>query len=481
MNQNQTERFVVVDLDGTLIKSDVLLESLFLLARRHPETLVKLPFWLLQGRAVLKHKIAEWVRPDVSILPYRKEVLDLLRSAKEDGKKIVLASASDDLVVSEVAAHLGIFDRVIASDGTRNLKGKTKLEEILKITKGESFGYFGDSKSDLAIWEASNTAYVVTSGPKKILQHLSKAGIPVVSVPAGTNPSLLFNAIRPHQWVKNVLVFLPLIMSHQFGNPKNYFLLLYAFCAMCLCASSVYLLNDLFDMEPDRRHHIKKNRVFAAGSVPVPLGLIASLLLAVAGVCLSLLVLPSTFTVVLLVYLGATFCYSMVLKGKLFADIIGLALLYTLRILAGGEAVHVEVSAWLLTFSSFFFLSLAFVKRYVELQTHLNVPGTRLDGRNYGVGDIPIVLASGISSSYLSVLVFFLYIANSKEVMQLYARPKLLWLLGPVFVYWFGRIWFMAQRGKIDSDPVMFALRDMPSRVIAGVCIAIVFVSAFLK
>ncbi len=482
MDNKQYDGFLVVDLDGTLIKSDTLWESLFLLARSSPLTLLLLlPSLLTRGRAKLKRKIAELARPDVAILPYRKEIFDIINSAKNEGKKIVLASASDELVVCEIAEHLGIFDHVIASNGTRNLKGKAKLDEIVKITKGEGFDYIGDSKVDLEIWKSCNTAYVVTGKSNKILTALSREGKTVVAVPSGTNPALLLKAIRPHQWVKNVLVFLPLIMSHQFGDPTNYFLLLCAFCTMCLCASSVYVLNDLFDMQADRRHRIKKNRVFASGSLPIPLGLMESFVLATLGITISVLIMPLAFTLVVLVYLAATFCYSMVLKGKLFADIIGLALLYTLRILAGGEAVHVEVSTWLLTFSSFFFLSLAFVKRYVELVSHANDPKAKLDGRNYGVGDIPIVLSSGISSSYLSVLVYCLYIANSRDVTQLYPHPKLLWLLGPVFIYWFGRVWFMAQRGKIDSDPVMFAVRDTPSLIVAGVSMAIVFIAAFIK
>jgi 4-hydroxybenzoate polyprenyltransferase len=475
------ERYLVVDLDGTLIKSDTLWESLFLLARGFPGVLLKLPGWLLRGRAVLKRNIALTVRPDPAILPYRKEVIETIKSAKAEGKEIILASASDALVVSEVAARLNIFDFVIGSDGKKNLRGKAKLAEIVKITKGEPFSYFGDSNVDFEIWKSCRVAYAVSGISKKIIGDLSKAGIAVTAVPSGTNPALLFKAMRPYQWVKNVLVFLPLIMSHQFGDIQKYFQLFAAFCIMCLCSSSVYLLNDLFDIEADRRHPVKKDRAFASGSLPIAFGLTASFFLAVAGIGASLLTLPGTFTIAVMFYLAATFCYSTVLKGKLFADIICLALLYTLRILAGGEAVHVTVSAWLLTFSSFFFLSLAFVKRYVELLSRENKPGAMLDGRNYGVEDIPIVLASGISSSYLSVLVFFLYIANSKDVIQLYARPKALWLLGPVFIYWLGRVWFMAQRNKIDSDPVMFALRDPPSRVVAIISIVIVVFAAFIK
>ncbi|MBN2035437.1 MAG: UbiA family prenyltransferase [Chitinispirillaceae bacterium] len=281
----------------------------------------------------------------------------------------------------------------------------------------------------------------------------------------------LLKALRPHQWVKNLLLFAPLVLAHKLNDPASFTTLLVAFCLMSMASSAMYLINDLFDREADRKHPVKKNRPFASGAFSVRTGIVIAGVLLIAAFAASMVFLPDRFTLILTLYIVCVLLYSLVFKHWLMIDVILLSLFYGLRIFAGGVAVDIPVSPWLLAFSSFFFLSLAFVKRYVELQLHEAKPSEVVQGRYYRFDDRHLVQTAGITSGFLSVLVFLLYIANSKEVSEFYPHPMWLWMIAPLFIYWLMRFWFLAERKKIHSDPVTFAIKDGASWATVGFCI----------
>ncbi|MBN1128758.1 MAG: UbiA family prenyltransferase [Chitinispirillaceae bacterium] len=267
-------------------------------------------------------------------------------------------------------------------------------------------------------------------------------------------------ALRPHQWIKNLLLFGPIVLAHEFTDHAKVSVLCAAFGIMCLLSSAMYLLNDLLDRESDRAHPVKKNRPFASGALSTWTGVIAAGLFTVIAFAASTLWVNDRFTIVLGIYTVAVLLYSLVFKRWLMIDVIFLSLFYAVRLFAGGVAVHIPVSPWLLAFSCFFFLSLAFVKRFVELQLYQSRTDEEIKGRFYRPGDSALVQTAGITSGFLSVLVFLLYIANSKEVNAFYPNPLWLWMIAPLFIYWIMRVWFLAERKKIHSDPVTFAIKD---------------------
>ncbi|CAN5126707.1 UbiA family prenyltransferase [soil metagenome] len=447
-----------VDLDGTLISGDLLLESLLLLIKRNPLYLFLIPLWLLRGKAALKAEIAKRVTLNPAALPYNLAFVEWIGQQKEKGRPLWLCTASNHRLADIVARHLGIFDGVISSSDIENMSGHNKARQLVEKFGPRKFDYCGNHTVDLPIWGVSQGAVVVNgsnslvaraktltaicaSFPKK--SHLLRAGL---------------KALRPHQWVKNVLLFIPLAAAHKLGSTALLIDVGIAFLAFGLCASSVYLLNDMLDLEVDRQHPRKKHRPFAAGdlSLLVGFGLAPTLLL---GAVLLATQLPLRFLVVLLCYYMLTLAYSFVLKRIVLIDTIALAGLYTIRIVAGAAAVGVQLSFWLLMFSIFLFLSLALVKRYAELDTMLRQGKLLAAGRGYVVGDLATLLSMGSASGYLCVLVLALYI-NSPAVETLYTHPHMIWLLCVLMLYWISRVWLKAQRGTMNEDPVVFALKD---------------------
>jgi 4-hydroxybenzoate polyprenyltransferase len=467
-----------VDLDGTLIASDMLWESVCCLAAQEPIALFRLPGWLLSGRAVLKRELAKRVRPDATVLPYRPEVLDYIRSARDNGRRVVLATASDALCAREIADHLELFDAVLASDGDENVKGSAKLAAIRREIGDAPFEYVGDSSADLAVWAGASEATLVAPS-SSTAQRAADLGIPLRTL-TERRPVLraALKGIRPYQWVKNALLFLPILLAHNVALPERWLGVLFAFASFCCVASATYLLNDLLDIEADRRHPRKCRRPFAAGTLPIPVGwaLIAGLL--ALGFGSSLALLPLASTGMLFIYLVLTTSYSLYFKQQLFLDVLILAGLYAHRVLAGGVAADVPVSPWLLAFSLFFFLSLAFVKRYAELLGAQADQKDRLERRGYETGDIGLVENMGTTSGYMSVLVVCLYL-NSEAVALLYPRAGLLWLVLPFMLFWVTRIWFLARRGTMADDPVLFAATD-PVTYLVGAGVAVVGVLAAL-
>jgi len=465
-------RALCVDLDGTLLDSDILYESLLVLLARNPLYLFLLPFWLLQGKAALKRQIAARVTVDPRHLPYNARVLELLRSTSQRPR--VLCTASDHLLVAPIAAHLELFEQVIASDGERNLSGSRKAQALVDTFGERGFDYAGNGTVDLAVWDRAAGAWVVNNGTA-LAGAASQRTQVLAHWPAPPRLHAWWKALRPHQWLKNLLVFVPLLTAHRFLEAAAVVDALLAFAAFSLCASGVYVLNDLFDLEADRRHPRKRQRPFAAGRLPLLHGLIAGPLLTLCGLAVALACSPA-FAAVLLAYYGLTLAYSLRLKRVVMLDVVLLASLYTLRIIGGTVAIAAELSFWLLAFSMFIFLSLALLKRYTELHSVLARGKTRASGRGYDVEDLPLLQSLGAAAGYCAVLVMALYI-NSPDSVELYRNPKLLWFICPVLLYWVSRAWVIAHRGNMHDDPIVFAATDRASQIVAALCVGFALVA----
>jgi 4-hydroxybenzoate polyprenyltransferase len=465
-------RPLCVDLDGTLITTDTLWESVALLFRRRPWTAVALPFWLLGGRARFKRAVADRATLDPKNLPYRKDLLEALRTSRDNGRKLVLATAADRKIAEGVASHLGLFQAVHASDGEVNLKASNK-RDLLRATYGEGFDYVGDSSADEPIFAVATQGYLVgaSRSAAKIPGRLPK--VLLISLKASLVRALI-KQLRPHQWAKNALLLLPLLLAPNIPRMDQVGRAFLALIAFCCCASAGYVFNDLLDIEADRAHVSKCKRPFASGALPIVVG--PPLFLGLLGVSfgLSALFLPLGFVIALAIYFVGTLSYSLWLKKVLLLDVLVLAALYTHRILSGGAATGVRVSAWLLGFSLFIFTSLAFAKRYVELKALTS--DDKVKNRGYFRTDLEMVTAMGTASGYTAALVFALYI-DSTAVRAVYREASVLWLILPVLLYWFGRIWLLAGRGRMQEDPVKFAIKD-PVSLLCGAIIASIAVLA---
>ena len=455
-----------VDLDGTLIKSDLLLESFLGLIKSKLYFLLLLPFWLLKGKANLKYQIAlrSEIRPE--LLPYNQPLLQYLQEQKQKGRQLILISASNQRLVDCVAEHLGIFDKAIGSNQSVNCSGSNKLARIKQDTN--AFVYAGDNKVDLAVWKQADAAITVNTSPALSDAVKKLCAIEQHFAPAGSKLKAYLRTLRLHQWLKNTLVFLPLALAHELNNADAVSNAIIAFFCFGLCASSVYLLNDLLDLSSDRQHRSKCKRPFAAGDVPLISGLLLSPSLLIAAFVLASY-LPWEFSFVLGFYYLCTGLYSFVLKRIMLVDVIMLAALYTLRIISGAAAISVIPSFWLLAFSMFLFFSLAVVKRYTELD-YLRTAGiSQSEGRGYLSQDLHMMAIFGCASAFLSVMVFALYI-NNDDIREQYRTPEILWLICPLLLYMITRIWLLAARGKIEEDPIVFALKDHVSQIVTLVC-----------
>ena len=460
-----------VDLDGTLIRSDMLFESALSLLRRNPLYLFSFLAWLLRGRAHLKREIARRAEVDPTTLPYDERVVAWLRG--EAGlRPRVLCTASDADLAQGIADHLGLFDEVMASDGERNLAGRNKADSLRQRYGDKGFDYAGNEQRDLHIWKHARKAIVVNARDGLAAAAGEHCEVERVFEPAKSGLKVWLKALRLHQWLKNLLVFLPLFAAHRVLEVPALVHCAVAFFAFGLCASGVYVLNDLFDLDADRRHPRKRLRPFAAGTLPLAAGLIMAPLLTLAGLALALAVsLP--FAGVLLCYYVLTLAYSLRLKRIVMLDVVVLAALYTVRIIGGAVAVGGGLSFWLLAFSMFLFLSLAMLKRYTELLSMQGSGKAQASGRGYAVDDIALIQSLGGSSGYMSVLVLALYI-NSTASEALYRHQEVLWLLCPLLLYWISRVWLIAHRGTMHDDPVVFALVDRVSRVVLALCAIVV-------
>jgi 4-hydroxybenzoate polyprenyltransferase/phosphoserine phosphatase len=451
-----------VDLDGTLMRSDLLLESFLELLKRNLLYLFLVPLWLLRGKAVLKREIASRVSLRVDLLPWNTEFVDYLRAQKAQGRRLVLISASDQLLVDAVAAHLGLFDAAIGSDGKRNCSGSQKQQII--AAEAPQYVYAGDREVDLDVWRHAAAAIPVNVSPalRSRVAALSPIEAEFTRTPGGLKGCI--RSLRLHQWLKNALVLLPLVLAHELTDTRLFLQALLAFLSFGLCASSVYVLNDLLDLPSDRQHHSKRLRPLASGEIALLSGLLISPVLLLLSFALASQ-LPRAFVIILAVYYLCTGLYSFVLKRIMLVDVIMLAALYTLRIIAGAAAVSVVPSFWLLAFSMFLFFSLAVVKRYTELDYLQKAGIEQSEGRGYYAQDLNMMAMFGSASALMSVMVFALYI-NNDDTREQYATPELLWLLCPLLLYLITRIWLLAARGQIAEDPIVFAIKDRVSQAL---------------
>ncbi|MEM8987208.1 MAG: UbiA family prenyltransferase [Pseudomonadota bacterium] len=455
---------VFVDLDGSLIRTDMLLEAALKLLKRNPLNIFRLAMWAVQGRALLKTRLAETVEIDYAALPYEADVVEHLKAMKADGARIVLATASPRVFAEGVAAHLPLFDDVLATEPGVNLKGVNKLKAIQESAGEAAFAYVGDSPADRPIWRAASSEILVNASRNDVRRAKSQDKPSNV---IQTRPSVFksfLKEMRVHQWAKNVLVFVPLFTSHSYYDLGAVFACLVAFASFSLCASGVYFFNDLLDLEADRKHKTKWRRPLASGDLPISLGVIGAVALPVAAFALALVFAPLAFVAVLCVYFIMTNAYSFYLKAKSTADVMTLAILYTLRVVAGAAAIGVALSSWLLGFSIFVFVSLAYLKRYIEI-AGLDEGGEKAAGRGYSGADTETMFVLGASNMTAAVLVLALYV-NSEEITGTYQSPILLWGLCLLMLYWGNRIWIGARRGRISDDPVVFAIKDNISRLV---------------
>jgi 4-hydroxybenzoate polyprenyltransferase len=465
---------LVVDLDGTLLRSDLLLETTMAFVRSHPLQLFKLFGWLIHGKAALKQGLALATQLDVTVLPYDPAVIELIETERAGGRMIILATAAHDSLARRIAEHLQLFDLVWASDAERNLSADNKRDVLVAHYGEGGFDYMGNSRDDLSVWQASRKAIVVN--PEAGVQSRAQAQGNVEQVIESNRASLKDwrKALRLHQWMKNALIFVPLLAAHQLNQPLQLLNGLLAFLFFGLCASSVYILNDLLDLTDDRHHQSKRNRPFACGRLSIRSGLVLVPLLLLGAFGGAALLLPWQFCAVLGAYYLLTLAYSLSLKRQMTLDVIVLAALYTSRILAGAAAFNLPLTFWILAFSMFMFLSLALVKRYAELrEARLKDLKDKTRGRGYYPADLDMIASLGATSGHLAVMVLALYIHEGTTV-ALYSHPHVIWLACPLLLFWITRVWMLTHRGQMNDDPVVFAIRDRVSQLI-GALFALVF------
>ncbi len=465
---------LAVDVDGTLLMTDLLHESALQFVARHPFQTPRLVGWLMQGKAGLKAQLADRIDPGVAALPLRPEVVALIRAAQAEGRPVYLASASDARLVEALAAHIGGIAGVIGSDGATNMAGDAKAAALVAQFGRGGFDYVGDTAVDLPVWAAARKALVVARSPRLTARAAQVAADTQVVATSQRQLKDYVRALRPHQWAKNSLVFLAMFAGHKL-NLHNFMLSALAFVCFCAAASSAYVINDLLDLPGDRAHPRKVRRPFASGALPVLDGVVlAALLMALALALVS--VLPPAFMLVLAVYIATTLGYSMVFKRYAIIDVLVLGGLYTIRVIGGVVVIQSSDAQWLLMFSLFLFLCLALVKRCSELVQLRERGIADTPGRGYRVSDLAVLQPMAAAAGYGAVLLSALYVSSNK-VARLYEHPKLLWLICPLIMYWISRVLLLSGRGELHDDPVIFAITDRLSWLTAAAVVAVVLVA----
>ncbi|HEX4309323.1 MAG TPA: UbiA family prenyltransferase [Acidobacteriaceae bacterium] len=474
-----SRRPLCVDLDGTLVKSDTLMDSLLVLVRSRPLDALLVPFWLLRGKAAVKAEVGARVSLDVRHLPYNRSVIEYLETERGEGRRLYLATGADQELASRIADHLGLFDGVLASDGKTNLTAGNKLEGLRQAFGDEGYDYIGNANPDVPLLEHAGTAMIANPAPA-LRARLRSRGVTVEREFDDRAPQLkaILKAVRLHQWAKNILIFVPMLLAHVLRSGAFADAAI-AFVSFSLCASSTYIANDLLDIESDRRHPRKRARPFAAGDLSVASGVFTSAVLLGGSIAIAAALLPLGFLLWLFLYLVATLSYSLYFKRVVLVDVILLAGLYTVRLLAGSAATKVAISPWLAAFSIFLFLSLAMVKRFSELQNTRARGQAIANGRGYLLSDIEQLRSFGTCSAYTAVGVFLFYIREAGELGGLYQHPNWLWLIAPLLIFWLSRVWLLASRGQLDEDPVIFAVTDRVS-LATGAAVAIIAALAAL-
>ena len=460
-----------VDLDGTLVQTDTLIESVLAYVRLRPWRLLRVIGWLFLGKARFKQELGRAITLQADTLPYARPFLEYIEAESKKGREILLVTAADSSIALPVAAHLGFFTHVICTEGRQNISGKTKLEAIRKKLGNQEFSYAGNSRQDLAVWKGAKSA-VIVSAPAGVRKAVERSGVTIEKVFPGRRFSLrtLLKATRAYQWTKNALVLVPIVLGHRLRDPATIVLGIRAFFAFSLCASAIYLINDLLDLTTDRRHVRKRHRPLAAGQLSIPAAVLMVVALFVGAAFLN----PSGEAAILLgLYVVSAIAYSLYLKRLLMVDVIMLASFYSLRLLYGGAATGITVSIWTLAFSMFMFLSLALIKRISELRSRTSEEGLTASGRGYHIGDLEQLTALCAASGLVSALIVILYV-RSPEVAPLYARPQLLLGIFPLLAYWQSRLLILANRGAIHEDPILFSLSDRASLAVVAGLVALV-------
>ena len=461
-----------------MIRTDLFFESFLKFIKTNPFNVFPFLCWLLQGRSIAKERLAERVEIDASLLPYETELVDYLAEQKKQGRRIVLATASHRRYAEQVALHLELFDHVIATEAGDNQKGRRKLATIRALAGEAGFCYAGDSAADRPIWQAAESLIFVNAPAADVTAAETAKNVELTIRTRPPQWRAFRREMRLHQYAKNALIFVPLFTSHSYLSAPGIVAALVAFVCFSLCASGVYFLNDLLDLQADRQHPRKRNRPLASGNLALSTGIAGAIALPLIAFALAFAFLPMLFVAVLASYYLATNAYSFFLKSISTADVMTLVIFYTLRVVAGAVATGIELSSWLLAFSFFLFVSLAYLKRYIEVAAPENRE-TKAHGRGYSAADSETMFSLGIANMTASVLVLALYI-NSAEVAGLYQSPKFLWLLCFLMLYWGNRLWVGARRGKIEDDPVVCALKDKVSRIVALSFILVALAAKFI-
>lgn len=463
---------ICVDLDGTLVRTDTLIEGV--LALGPGRRLVQAAALLGGPRAAFKAFVAREADLDPALLPYNETLLAWLREQKACGRRLLLATAADLQIAQAVADYLGLFDEVIASDGVRNNKGAAKATALAERWGSGKFTYVGNGRDDLAVWREAGTG-VTVNAPASVVAAARRSVALETSI--DDRPSLIraaSRAIRPYQWVKNLLVFVPIVTAHALGELSAWIGAAIMFAAFSAAASGVYLINDLSDLAGDRNHARKRHRPLASGALPILAGAALAPALLAAGLALGA---AAGALGVVLTYIALSLGYSLKLKEMPLVDIFILAGLYTIRLLGGGVATGHTLSLWLLGFSSFIFLSLALVKRVAELRA-LNelLPGFAALRRGYYLSDLPMLQLFGCAASFSSCIVLALFVQD--QVVTQHAASVLLWGIVPLLLFWQCRLWLSTARGYMHDDPIIYAAHDWVSWLVALTCAATLTVAS---
>lgn len=473
-------RPLCVSLNGTLLRTDLLHEQLLHLTRRHPLRLLAVPGWLMAGRATLKRNLAAESDVDLDTLPRNDGLIDYLTAEHARGRELALLSGVDEGVVRAVADRLGIFAWSRGSDGREDLDGPRKLE-AMRAAYGDGFAYAGNGRADLPLWRGSQGALVAGAAcrhlPEIERSAPVEASFPYGPVSLSERSAAWLRALRPHQWAKNLLVLLPVALAGPLAGLADLGEAALGFLIFGLLASAGYVVNDLLDLEADRRHRTKRLRPFAAGDLSIGEGVLgAAALVALAALLLGLMPLP--FAGAACAYFAGTLVYSLALKREPMLDTLALASLFTVRVFAGAMVLAQPMSFWLLTFSMFLFFSLAMVKRYTELaELARRRPDEAVAGRGYTVAELPLVLSAGVAAAVAATMIFVVYLVEEKFPTGIYTRPQWLWLIFPLLTYWIMRVWRLAVLDRLHEDPVLFALRDRLSLAMGAVMMGLVLLA----
>lgn len=477
---NQKKLPLIVDLDGTLLATDTLYESFVQNFFSQPIKTLAACLELRKGKAALKTALSELGGVETRTMPKNSELVAYLEAEKANGRSIHLVTAAHQTIASQISQESGLFESATGSSKETNLKSSRKAE-YLKKTYPDGFVYAGDDQADLPVWRAASAAIPVGVKPS-VARSLAAQDTPIEAridgVTKGGSLRKWLKALRLHQWSKNILLFVPIVLSHSYDNPALVLKTLLGFIIMGLVASGTYILNDLSDLSADRQHSTKHRRPFAAGAIAVQEGFLVMLILIVGGVCAAFALQP-LFGAGILLYLVTTLSYSLWLKLIALLDVFILSLLYAIRVLLGLILVSAVLSAWLLAFSFFFFYSMSLAKRHVELIRSDVAPNEMIPGRGYKPSDWPLTLNLGGASAVAAIIVIVLYLTEEAFPSGSYSTTGFLWAAPVLIALWVQRIWLLAHRGDLDDDPVAFAVKD-PVSIALGITMALFVAAAIL-